>query len=214
MKLVKLFCLSAIVAVSGCASMSEDFVRPSNDKFVLGKTTQSEVIAQMGAPIGKSEMVLNSQQIHGIGYTNHDVSSHLGEVIKTRNVTYMFYNNVLVGISGFSTYNEDSTKFDPTKVSQIVIGKTTKDQVITLLGKPSGQDIYPMISNKDQTAIVYQYVAANFAGVFTTSHSDTAEIIFDKNDIAVKVTVTRDGVTATRDVVTCTLPGTTPCTLK
>ena len=207
MKLVKLFCLSVIVAVSGCASMSEDFVRPPLNKFVLGKTTQSEVIAQMGAPAGENEIVLNSQQIHGIGYTNHDISSHLGEVIKTRNVTYMFYNNVLVGISGFSTYNEDSTKFDPSKVSQIVIGETTKDQVISLLGKPSGQDIYPIISNKDQTAITYQYNAATFVGIFTRWHSDTAEIIFDKNDIAVKVTAIRDGVT-------CTLPGTTPCALS
>ena len=64
---------------------------------------------------------------------------------------------MLVGHEYTSSWPEDSTDFDESKVSKIQEGKTTLLEVRAMLGKSSAEYIYPYVPNKDERAIGYLY---------------------------------------------------------
>ena len=96
---------------------------------------------------------------------------------------------VLAGCSSIGT------KVTPDQLSRFVVGQTTMDQVVAILGKPNGRNI-----NSDGTKIItytysaYQTSATDFIPVvnlFTRTHNystSVATFIFDSRNILTKYT--------------------------
>jgi hypothetical protein len=157
-KAAALLTLGLALWVAGCAG--RDFVRPSADSLRLGKTTYAEIVARFGSPYREGTMLKNEHIVKTISYA---YSTKLGEspavsgITPARATGFYFVDLVLVGHEFTSSFEKDHTDFDETKITQIKKGETTKDQVIALIGQPTGTYIFPLVQRKDENGLVYLY---------------------------------------------------------
>ena len=78
-------------------------------------------------------------------------------VLARKQLDFYFWNDRLVGYRFFSSIPGDSTDFDETRVANITKGKTTTAEAISLLGVPSGMGTYPLVREKNQHYVSYNY---------------------------------------------------------
>ncbi len=88
----------------------------------MGKTTEADLRQRFG-----------DRYAHAAG-----AASLVGGVTPARGQGFYFWNAVLVGHEFTSSFDEDKTDFDASKVQQIKSGETTEAEVLALLGKPQG----------------------------------------------------------------------------
>ena len=141
--------------LTGCAG-GRDFVRPQSDSLRLGTTTYQEVLKRFGEPLGIDISIHNGATIRKTSYSNAVATPFVGAVPEWESGFY-FLDNVLVGYEYSSSFAEDTTDFDETKIGQIKQGETSRERVLELFGKPGGMCIYPMILRKEDTALVYSF---------------------------------------------------------
>ena len=195
MKSIRFCSLVAIfVALSGCAS-APAFVKPAPDKLVLGKSTRAEVLqSQQVQPFLEQDLNVNNEKAEAITYTAGESPKFWGLLIERRSGTYTVFNDVLVGMEFDSTYDGESTDFNTDKIASIEKGKTTRAEVIALLGKPSGEVLYPIIDDKKGSGLVYAYTWARFAGMLTSTSSNLLVVSLNENNIVMKVSFKHNGV--------------------
>ena len=142
-----------------CSCAGTDFVRPDPALLRNGETTYTQAAQKLGKPFREGTMQKNDQLIKTLSYAYASAGGkplHDG-AIAARALGLYFYNDVLVGHEFVSSWAEDNTDFDESKVDKIVKGKTTQAELQQVLGKPSGYYIYPMIKSKEGDAAVYVY---------------------------------------------------------
>ena len=144
---------------AGCAG--RDFVRPSSDSLQLGKTTYTEIVARFGSPYREGTMLKNEQMVKTISYayaTKMGEAAAVSGITPARATAFYFVDLVLVGHEFTSSFEKDQTNFDETKVTQIKKGETTQPQVISLIGPPTGNFMFPLVQRKDEKGLVYVYM--------------------------------------------------------
>ena len=147
----------AILFLSSCAGTN--FVRPEPGALSLKSTTYKDIINQFGNPYREGTKLKNEEMIKTITYAYSSVGGMpLYEgVTPARAIAFHFLDDVLVGYEFTSSFKEDNSDFDDSKITLIKKGKTTRDQVVSLLGKPEGIYVYPLIEDRGNTALVYMY---------------------------------------------------------
>jgi len=189
-KIVIFVILSALL--TACAGTN--FVRPADNTFKLGKSTKQEVINAMGKPMVTSQALKNDVPVETIAYNYAaGAQSLVGGVTPARSTAFSFANGILVGQIFSSSFAEDKTDFDETKVSDIRKGKTTKDEVIKLLGRPSGHIIYPLIAPKDGTGLVYQYNQTKGTAFTLKLYAASLVVTVGKDNVVTDVTLEKTG---------------------
>jgi hypothetical protein len=143
--------------LAGCGG--RDFTRPESDSLRLGATTYDQVQQKYGAPRRTGSATRNGATLKTMSY-GYATAVPFTTGMSVKGSGFYFLDNVLVGYEYLSSFKEDSTDFDETRVDQIREGQTTRAQVLELLGKPGGAFIYPMIEGKSDTALVYLYNGA------------------------------------------------------
>lgn len=147
----------ALATLYGCAGTN--FVQPSTQALQLGKSSKADVVKLMGSPSQTGEVVKNEKKLDTTSYAyarNTGVGAY-PDVIAARALTYTFLNGTLTSREYVSSFKDDPTDFDSDKVSQIIKGKSTREDVIALLGKPNGEAIYPVIPQNGDSAVIYSY---------------------------------------------------------
>ena len=145
-----------LFVATGCAG--RDFTRPQPESLVLGKTTESEIRQRFGDPYREGTVIKNSETIKSLSYAYASGASSLaGGVTPARGQGFYFWNGVLVGHDFTSSFDQDRTDFDGSKVQQIKKAETTEAGVVGLFGKSQGVYKYPLIADKSDRAIVYLY---------------------------------------------------------
>jgi hypothetical protein len=147
----------AALTLSGCAGT--DFVRPDTAFLKNGQTTFAEVVARMGTPRREGSVIKNERTIKTASYAYAATGGkplHEG-VTPARAMGFYFYENTLVGHEFISSWAEDNSDFDESKVKDIVKGKTTRAELAQLLGKPAGYYIHPLIKPTAGDAAVYAF---------------------------------------------------------
>jgi outer membrane protein assembly factor BamE (lipoprotein component of BamABCDE complex) len=114
-------------------------------------------------------------------------------VVPARAMVFSTFNDVLVGQEFQSSFPNDATEFDETKVSAINKGKSTRSEVLALLGSPSGEAIYPLIKNKAEKGILYGYSHVKGSVFNMKFYSKLLIISFDANDVVTEVDYTSSG---------------------
>ena len=149
--LLSLFLLSACTA-------GVDFVKPSDDKLVLGSTSRHSILKLLGDPTTKDIKTSNGENVisYTYAYANVVAEPMFQDVTPSRVLTLYFYNNILVGKTYTSSFKSDNTYFNTEKAKSIVQGMT-KQQVLNLLGKSTGEYKFPMIADKTGKALVYTF---------------------------------------------------------
>lgn len=146
-KLSLTFLVFALFFINSCAG--KNFATPEQGSLKLGITTIDEAKRKLGRPAGEGTDIINDVKVKIIGY------AYVPTPATGKRLTLFFLENLLVGYEFVSRFKEDSTFFDPSKVSEIQKGLTTKEEVIKIFGNNYGQYIYPLITEKKQTALVY-----------------------------------------------------------
>lgn len=186
------FLAVSLIILSGCAA--PNFVKPAPDKLLLGKSTREDVIRSVGnaQPI-PGDATVNGENIHMLTYNYGESPKFWGLVIKRRTQTYTLFNGVLVGDEYNSTFDDDYTDFDAEKAASIRKGKTTRSEVIALLGKPSGNVLYPLVADRQDHGLVYAYTYARFAGILTSVKSKVLVVTLNGDDVVSNVSLKLNG---------------------
>jgi hypothetical protein len=170
-------------------------VRPQPDALVLGKTTYQDVLHQFGDPYRKGSAVKEGLPVTSIVYTyaSSTAGSGFGGVTPGRTIGCHFVNDVLVGYEFMSSYQEDRTDFDETKVTQIEKGRTTRSRVEELLGRPGGMYTYPLIKTKSEQALVYSYIQTKIAPFSVKIYQKKLVVAFDGDGTVTDVEFSTSG---------------------
>ncbi len=163
--------LCLVSALAACTATSgRDFERPASGSLTIGETTESEVLTRYGKPESTSTEVRDDQTINTLVYSySSNEEAIVGGATPARTLACQFVNGSLVGYEFISSYPKDHTSFDPTKRKAIQVGKSTKEDVINVMGPPNGERTRPLIDPPAARALVYSYmhtqVSVGFAEV-------------------------------------------------
>ena len=193
-KMKTIFAAALIVGLLGCAG--KDFVRPDPATLKNGETTYAQVTERFGKPFAEGSTTKNEKTVKSISYAYASLGGRPAKegVVPARGMGLYFYNDTLVGYEFLSSWAEDSSDFDESKMNQIVKGLTTRAEVVQLLGRPSGFAIYPMIKAATGEAAVYVYMEVS-GGPFTGRKTFRKSLIvaFDDKGIVTDVDFTSTG---------------------
>jgi hypothetical protein len=149
----------ALLASNCVGTSGVNFERVKEDTISLGVSTYDDIVNRMGDSFEEDVYKKNNKQFKLIGYTYSSTggAATSKRVIAGRQQMFYFYKDILVGHQFTSSWQVDHTDFDETKVEQINKGESTKEDVINLLGRPSGKLIYPLSKNKGEEILIYSY---------------------------------------------------------
>ncbi len=192
MKVIRIIALiSSLFLLTGCM---KNFVRPATDSLEVGKSTLTNVTQLVGEPFGvNNDAKINNENVKTATYVYLKGAKFYGMIIPTRILTYTFFNDVMVGDEFQSSFSEDSTEFDGNKVASILKGKSTKADVIALMGRPTGKLLYPLIKDRNETGIVYAYVVSRHAPFHAPTTRYLLIITLDSQNIVTTISYKIDG---------------------
>ena len=173
--------------LSGCAGTTRpanrDFVRPTQETLKLGETTFSQVLQLYGEPKNKGTNLLNDKTIHTLQYSYASITGEpLEHGILPRRIMHLsFLNDILVSQMFTSSFKYDHSNFDYSKINAIVKGKTTRSEVIQLMGKPSGFYIPPMVTASK--GVGYLYTTTRIGEKPVKVYSKLLKISLNENDV-------------------------------
>jgi outer membrane protein assembly factor BamE (lipoprotein component of BamABCDE complex) len=190
--------ISATVVVvalllSGCAGTN--FVRPEPSSFVLGKTTQQEIFQIMGKPYQAGTVEKNGRTLHTASYSYATVGGDAlySGVTAGRTQSFTFLNDTLVGTEFLSSFKEDGTDFDETKVAKIEKGKSTKADVVRLFGPAGGDYIAPLTTNPTDYALVYLYAQMKGSAFNLRFYSKALVVSYNESGVVTDIQYTAQG---------------------
>lgn len=194
MKIARCFlALVCVVILSGCAGT--DFKRPEPQSLVVGKSTSSDVTRVMGAPLQTGEVLKNNEKIRTarFAYAEGAGTGRYPGVVPARAMVFSTFNDLLVGQEFVSSFPADVTEFDETKISSITKGKSTRADVLSLLGKPNGEAVYPLIKNRTEVGIIYSYSHVKGSVFDMKFYSKVLIVSFDANTVVTDVEYVSSG---------------------
>jgi outer membrane protein assembly factor BamE (lipoprotein component of BamABCDE complex) len=179
--------------LAGCAGTN--FHRPEQGHLVIGKSTSADVLRVMGEPRTTGEALHNEKKVKVYRYA---FAATTGEplypgVMPARAMVFSTANDVLVRQQFLSSFKSDSTEFDDAKIPAITKGKTTRAEVLALLGRPTGEAVYPILKEQGRTAVTYGYAQAKGTLFNMKFHQKTLMVSFDGKDVVEDVQYTSAG---------------------
>ena len=175
--------LTTAAVLSGCAGTN--FKRPEAQSLAVGKSTTADIARVMGEPGRPGEVLKNEQKLKTATfvYAEGAGTGRYPGVVPARAMVFSTFNDVVVGQDFVSSFPQDATEFDDSKVPSIVKGKSSRKDVLALLGKPSGEAVYPAIKQKTDTAMLYSYSHARGNAFNMKFYSKSLTVSFGSNDI-------------------------------
>lgn len=150
----KSWLLPMIALLVSCAS-TPVFVRPPDSSLILGSTTADEVVHLAGNPTYRRYLNSNARLVEVLHYGEAGLAS-------ARSMNFYLFDGVLVGRTFNSSYASDRTRFDEDALASLSNGMS-ESEATALLGMPSGELRYPLVSEKGGKALVYGYYGAGGA---------------------------------------------------
>ena len=148
-----------ILFATGCA-VGVNITRPAPGLLMPGKTTYEETLATYGDPWLEGKVTVNERTLNTVTYSYGSVGaeSYDTNIGAGRGLTLWFENGMLVGHEFRSSFKEDHTDFDESRIKEIEKDKSDKASIIAILGHPTGEYIYPLMKEKDKVGLVYSYL--------------------------------------------------------
>ena len=185
---VRVGILTAVLA--GACLLGADFSRPDPGSFTLGQTTEQEIRARFGKPAGEAAARIGGKLVTTLRYAYAEARSI---AVPVRTMAYAFHEGRLVGFDYMSSFAADQTAFDELAMKRIKRGETTRIEVLDLVGKPTGQFIYPSsyATAPGRRADVYSHSRSEkvASGVTLETTTKVLTITFDDHDVVVEATL-------------------------
>lgn len=151
--------IGVALTAAGCTGGTQ-FVKPDASALVLRKTTEHEVRQRLGDPARSGTALRNGETVTTAAYSYALAMPYVDDV-KVRAMSFFFVKGVLVGYNFTSSFDEDKTSFDDSKIPGIERGRTTRNDLIATFGQPGGWYTYPLIKDAAGTALVYFFIDSN-----------------------------------------------------
>ena len=184
---------AGLLALAGCAGTN--FVRPDTSFLVNGPTTYAQIVGRRGMPRTEGTVLKNEKTINtaSYGYATTGGQPLRAGVTPARAMVFYHVGGTLVGHEFISSFAEDHSDFDDSKVKDIVKGKTTRAELERLLGRPAGAYIHPMIKAQAGDAAVYVFSETS-GSVFSLKFFRKALVVtFDKAGVVADVDFSSSG---------------------
>jgi len=185
---VRVGILTAVLA--GACLLGADFSRPDPGSFTLGQTTEQEIRARFGKPAGEAAARIGGKLVTTLRYAYAEARSI---AVPVRTMAYAFHEGRLVGFDYMSSFSADQTGFDELALKRIKRGETTRIEALDMVGKPSGQFIYPSAyaTAPGRRADVYSHSRSEKLsfGVTLETTTKVLAIMFDEHDVVVEATL-------------------------
>jgi hypothetical protein len=176
-----------VVLLAAACFLGADFSRPDPASFALGQTTEAEIRARFGKPAGEAAARVGGKLVTTLRYAYAEARSI---AVPVRTMAYAFHEGRLVGFDYMSSFATDQTAFDEMALKQIKRGETTRTEVLDLVGKPSGQFIYPSAyaTAPGRRADVYSHSRSEklASGVTLETTTKVLTVMYDEHDVAVE----------------------------
>jgi outer membrane protein assembly factor BamE (lipoprotein component of BamABCDE complex) len=170
------------VVLCGCAvSTRNSLVRPSEGELIVGESSRADVIRRLGKPGSVARTISDGRQLDFATYDQSGGRAARPGVVPVRCIKFTFFNDKLVSQMFTSSFKEDSTDFDETKVASISKGQSKIDDVIALLGRPSGERVYPIIKGVEDRDYLYIYVETKGARSIKDMKTLTKRLVVSVN---------------------------------
>ena len=175
------------VLLAGACLLGADFGRPDPASFTLGQTTEAEIRARFGKPTGETAARVGGKLVTTLRYAYAEART---VAVPVRTMSYAFHEGHLVGFDYMSSFNADQTAFDELALKRIKRGETTRTEALELVGKPTGQYIYPSFyaTAPGRRADVYSHSQSEklSAGATLETTTKVLTIAFDEHDVVVE----------------------------
>lgn len=191
--------LAVAAWLAGCAgagggTIGADFARPTPTTFVLGETTQAEILQRYGSPRHESSETrafpgATPEQSGDQGLLTWSAYLYLPDpvaqsgVLRRKELTFVFWNHRLVSYRFNSTFPEDKSDFDAAKLAELAKGQSKRGDATRLLGEPTGMSIYPVTGNRALRFIAYTY--REFDGAARARRLKRLTLHLDPSDVVV-----------------------------
>jgi hypothetical protein len=176
-----------VAVLAGACLFGADFGRPDPASFALGQTTEQEIRARFGKPTAETAARVGGKLVTTLQYAYAEARS---VAVPVRTMSYAFHEGRLVGFDYMSSFAADQTAFDELALKQIKRGATTRIEALDLVGKPTGQYIYPSYyaTAPGRRADVYSHSRSEklSAGATIETTTKVLTIAFDEHDVVVE----------------------------
>jgi hypothetical protein len=189
----RLIAAAALFALAGCAGT--DFVRPNTEELKVGQASYAQVLKRMGPPRQEGTVLKNDKNVKTATYAYASVGGEprRAGVTPARAQSFYFYNDVLVGHEFISSWKADHTDFDESRIQSIFKGKTTRAELVQLMGPPSGAQVYPMIKPEKGDAATYSYVETSGSAFNLKFYRKILVVTFDPAGVVADVEYVSSG---------------------
>ncbi len=179
--------------LSGCAGTA--FVKTSDEQLALGKTSESEIRQKMGTPYREGVVTKNEKQLKTLTYAYANTGGEASGpgVTAAKAQAFYMHQDKLAGYEFISSWKEDSTDFDESRIAQIKKGVSTRSDVLQIMGPPGGKYIYPLIPNQDDEALVYAYNQVKGSAFNLKFYSKMLVVSFSRQGVVTNVEYTSSG---------------------
>ena len=182
------------VVLSGCAGTAT-FVKTPDDQLILGKTSEAEIRQQRGKPYQEGIATKNEKPLKTLSYAYASAGGEGNalDVTAAKSQNFYIFQDKLAGHEFVSSWKEDSTDFDETKIAKIQKDVTTRSEVIKIMGPPGGKYGYPLIPGREDEALVYAYNHVKGSAANLKRYNKLLVVSFNKQGIVTNVEYTSSG---------------------
>lgn len=168
--------LAMAVSLSACAvRQGRDFPIDQASAIVPGKSTKADVLSLLGTPYADETATFRKDGagkelpapvvLQRLEYfyseRNGEQAPVVANITPHRYLSVYLVGGQVVGINRTSSFQRDATVFDIGKASSLKKKQTTADEVVQLLGQPSGKAVYPLAPTPNGKLYYYQYDMMN-----------------------------------------------------
>ena len=182
-------CLTVVLAMVIAGCVGSNFAKQSEDALVLGQTRRQDILQRLGSPYREGTVTRNGKQLKTLTYNfaMTDGTPAREGVTPTRGQGFYFLDDKLAGYDFASSWKEDQSNFDGTKVPEIKKGVSSRDDVIRLIGRPGGKYAYPLIAEQNREADVYLYAEVRGGPVNPKLYQKHLVVTYDERGIVSNV---------------------------
>ncbi len=192
-KIITSILILSTTLLLGCAGGK--FTKLEANQLKYEEDTTGSIRQALGKPYREGVITKNDAQFKTLTYAYASTGGKAiyKGVTAARSQGFYFFEDKLVGNEFTSSWAEDATDFDESKVKQIKKGVTTISEVIDIFGAPGGQYIYPLIPEKTEQAKVYMYNQTKGSAFNLKFYHKSLVITYDDTGIVSNIKYTESG---------------------
>ncbi len=180
-----------VILSAGFCLLGADFGRSDLASLVLGQTTEQQARERFGDPARQSSGRVADKAVTSLHYVHAEPRSTL---VPSRAMVLWFHEGTLVGFDFTSSFTTDDTAFDEAPAREIKRTVTTRAEVHRLLGRPTGEFVFPSPSVRAPGQRADQYSSSRTMRIAQSRTIETTAklllVTFDEHDVVIETSLT------------------------